>query len=260
MDFIERIKKNLSDSELKSPLFDIHFDSENNIVGYIADEFFEDKSDEESQQLIWKLLKNHFTQKELLDISTIFHETPTERSMRLGGESLNRNRIRESNFWLHVTPNLSKYWLFIDIRKIDDNYKAIFIIINEKENFKREISFTYNKEIIEFMELSSEDEIKKELYFNTFNKAEAAIKFHLMTKYEELTEKGRWGRANIFSYVFNDFKIKPILKKELIFNEKEILILSKDLSIIDNFKIKKELADAIKISKTINELSNESVV
>ncbi|MDQ7090769.1 MAG: hypothetical protein Q9M50_09000 [Methylococcales bacterium] len=257
MDLIEKIKKSFHRKQtLISPLFDIHFDVENKIVGYVADEIFEDKSDEESQELIWKTLTNFLSQEELNSISAIFHETPQEKSNRLTVTNLNKDS--EVNFWLHETPDLSKYWLFIDILNIDENYKSVVIIINEKNSFPQRIT-TYTNDVIQFMGLVNENEIKDELYSNTIKQAEASIKFDLMKKYEKLTKKGLWGKYNRFNYVFENFKINPILKKDLIFNKEETVLLEKELVSIGEFKMKKDLEEGIKISKIIKPLNYEAV-
>ena len=249
MDLIDRIIETLSKSGLKAPSFDIHFDTQNNVIGYVTDEIFENLDDKESQHLIWDSLRKHFGQDDLLKILTIFHETPKERAERLIG--YNSKSTAHSNFWLHTTPDLTKYWLFIDVAKFGDDYKTFFLVVNQKENFKKGLTYVYNKEVIEFMELAV-GEIYAELFSNTFNNAESEIKYHLITRHDRLSDKGLRGNANMFNYVFDKFVLKPISKNRLIFTDEEIPILIEALEHIENFEVKKDIEIAIKKSDVMN--------
>lgn len=246
---IDKIKKAFSNNrKLKYPVFDIHFDDENKVVGYVADEIFAEKNDKEAQQLVWKTLKDHLEPDEFLKVSMILPESPHERAERK--DENNSENIPCSNYWLHETPDLTKYWLFIDVEKFEDNYKSFFLIINQKKNFSKTIKFNYDRDIITFMELI-EDEIDNELYAHAFNQAESEIKLHLMTKYDELSKQGLYGKNNIFYYVFDKFKIKPVLIQQLLFCKEEIVLLSDVLTNINEFKIKQKIDMAIKQSQAI---------
>ncbi len=259
MDFIEKIESILSNSGLISPVFDIHIDEKNNIVGYICDELFEQKNDAESQQLIWESLKKHFGQAELIKISVLFHETPRERAERLKEvtEKLTSKpkNIELSKIWQHTKFGL-KYWLFVDVKKFDAVYKSFFLIINAKEKFKKGVTFVYPQDVLDFMELSDDGEICEELYFSAFNNAESEIKLDLMKKYDELTKKGLWGNQNNFNYVFKDFSLVKVNKVRLKFDDEEIAILEGFLKNLEDFPVKKEIEKAIEISKMLNNLSS----
>ena len=112
-DLIDKIKNSLNGIGLISPTFDIHYENEDNIFGFVSDESFVNKDDDESQKLIWNALKRNLGAEELIKILAIFHETPQERVERLAPYRI--KNLNHSNFWLHETPDFTKYWLFIDV-------------------------------------------------------------------------------------------------------------------------------------------------
>lgn len=258
MDLIEKIEHILTTkSELKFPKFDIYYDDENQIVGYIADESFDSKTDEEAQHLIWNTLKKRLGQDDLRKISVIFHETLKERAERLMSRS--ENTIH-SKYWLHKTPKETKYWLFIGVDKFEDEdtYKAFFLIINEKDNFIKRVTFVYDKEILAFMELG--ENVEDELYSTALSNAESEIKLDLMKKYDELKDQQNLiGKNNLYNYVFENFKLTPIKRNDLKFTDEESCLLDKYLKDLDNFSIKKELQRSIEFSKKINKLKSVSM-
>lgn len=162
-------------------------------------------------------------------------------------------QIKHSNFWIHKTPDLTTYWLFIDVAKFGEDYKSFFLIINERNKINKGLTFIYNKEVLSFMELE-QDEIYDELYTNTFDNAEAEIKIDLMNHYEELTKQQLWGRANMYYYVYESFHLTTVSKNQFLFTEREIAQINEGLKHLDNFGIKKELQTAIKKSEIINKL------
>jgi hypothetical protein len=248
MELIDRIQKILK-SALPAPQFDIHYDSQNNIVGYIADDFFAGKDDKESQNFIWSLLKKHFGQEELIKVLMIFHETPRERSERLIGFTKN---LKHSNFWQHRTPDLDTFWGFIDIFKLHNEYHALYLIINEKSRQKSGTTFKYTEDVISFMEIEGV-EIYNELYSNVFENLEAEIKFEIIKKHDHLTEKGLWGNQNMFNYVFEKFELKPVSKNQLFFSKTEIELLNVIMAKIEKCNLKKDLLNAIKNSERLLE-------
>lgn len=254
MDLIDKIKSILKKTELKAPIFDIHYDNQGNVVGYVADIVFEEKNQAESQKIIWDALQKNLGGEELIRILVIFNETLRERSNRLSGAA--PKTLNHSNFWIHVTPELSKYWLFIDVAKINEDYKSFFLIINQKENYKNGLIFSYPKDVIDFMELG-QNEIYDELYSNTFNNAESEIKIQIMNKHEALTQKGLWGKDNIYNYVFERFELKPQFKIDLIFTNEEIKMLDDALGNYKEFKITKDLIVSAQRSKAINDLKTQ---
>lgn len=251
MDLIDKIAKIINEAhELKLPIIDLHYDNQKNIVGYIADDKFKSLSNEESQKLIWTFLKKNLASDELIRIIAIFHETPSERVERLIGYRSKDTQI--SNFWYHQTPELAKYWLFIDVAKFDNgDFKSFFLVISEKNKINKGLTFVYNKEVLEFMELE-QNEIYDELYTNTFNNAEVEIKLDLMNKYESFQSQQLYGKANMYWYVYEDFKLTQMTKTQLFFSEEEILMIEKGLKSIDDFGIKKDIQAAIENSKILN--------
>lgn len=253
MELIEKIKRVLeTKSGLHAPLFDIYFDDTNKVIGYVADEIFEFKTDEESQKLIWSSLKHYLEQKELIDVSSIFHETLQERTKRLSEYSQNPLQLNSKlNFWLHKTPKEDKYWVFIAVEKFDDEYKSFFLIINSLANFHKRVMFKYTAEIITFMELK-ENEIDDELYSHVFHQAESEIKLDLMKKYDILKEDQHLiGKYNLYNYVFESFQLNAISKGKLQFTNEEISLLKTHLSYCE-FSIKNTIEEAIRVSELIN--------
>ena len=255
MDLIDRITKIFNDYKvLQSPIIELNFDNQKDIVGYITDNVFKNKSDEESQALIWDELKKNFDGQELSKIISIFHETLEERVQRINGY-ITKN-VKHSNFWGHLTPDQTRYWLFIDVAKFEDTYKSFFLIVNEKEGINSGLTFEYPKEVIDFMELDI-SEIHDELYQNVFENAENDIKLSLMNKYEKLTSQKLYGKANRYWYVYEDFKLYPVSKSHLIFNSKEVKIIREALKKIDDFGIKNTLNKALHTSEIFNELKKK---
>jgi hypothetical protein len=253
MDLIDKITGILKTIGLKSPIVEIHYDNQKNVVGYITDDSFRTKSDKEAQEVIWTALKKHLDSSELIRVIAIFHETPQERVERLNGYK--SKEVQHSKFWFHQTPELAKYWLFIDVAKFESEFKSFFMIVSEKSKIKKGLIFVYNQEVLDFMELE-QNEIYNELYSNTFGNAEAEIKMDLMNKYEALTSQQLYGKANRYWYVYEeDFQLAPVSKSQLFFTDKEVEMISEELGKIkDDFTVKKDLERAIEKSRVINRL------
>jgi len=255
MDLIDKITKIINATEgLKRPIVELCFDNKKNVIGHITDDKFKSLSNEESQKLIWTSLKKNLEADELIKVIAIFHETPLERVERLNGYKPKDAQI--SNFWFHQTPELAKYWLFIDVAKFGDDFKSFFLIISEKNKVNKGLTFVYNEEVLDFMELE-QDEIYDELYSNTFDNAESEVKLDLMNKYESFQSQQLYGKANMYWYVYENFKLTPITKNKLLFTENEISMIDNGLKNIDNFSIKNDIESAIKKSKIINQYKAE---
>lgn len=253
MEILEKIRNILENIKLNAPIIELFYDEQKNLIGYIASDTFNNMDDEEAQSLIWNALKKNLPTEEIMRVLSIFHETPLERNNRIFGN--NPLKIKHSNIWIHNTKNLTKYWIFIDVSKFKDDYKTFFLIVNAKTNFKKGLTFVYPMNVIEFMELKQE-EIYNELFKNAFNNAEAEVKMDLMFKHDELDKKGVYWKDNIYSYVYDYFELKPASKKDLIFSEKEIKILSKSFNEIESYKVKDIVLEAIKKSEIINKMKN----
>ena len=256
MDLIGKLNNILKIIGLQFPTIELHYDNQKNIIGHISDEKFKSLTDKESQELIWTAFKKNLEPDELLRVIAVFHETPIERAERLNGYK--SHEVRFSNFWFHQTPELAKYWLFIDVAKFGEDYKSFFIIINEKNKINKGLTFDYNKEVLSFMELE-QNEIHDELYNNTFGNAEAEIKMDLMNKYENLTAQQLYGKANMYWYVYENFKLTPLSKNQLFFTDKEIEMITEGLTKIENFSIKKDIETAIKKSTLINRMKKSII-
>lgn len=256
MDLIDKINNLLKGIGLQFPNIELHYDNQNNIIGHVSDDKFKSLSDKDSQELIWTALRKNLEPDELIKVIAIFHETPLERVERLNGYK--SHEVRFSNFWYHQTPELAKYWLFIDVAKFGDDFKSFFIIISEKNNVNKGLTFVYNKEVLSFMELE-QNEIHEELFTNTFGNAEAEIKMDLMNKYESLSSQQLFGKANMYWYVYENFKLTPVSKNQLYFTDKEISMIKDGLTKIDNFSIKKDVELAIKKSTLINQMKKNII-
>lgn len=255
MDLIDKITKIISETEgLQRPIVELRYDNQKNVVGHICDDKFKSLSDEDSQKLIWTSLKKNLEADELIKVIAIFHETPLERVERLNGYK--PKDAQTSNFWFHQTPELAKYWLFIDVAKFNEDFKSFFLVISEKNKVNKGLTFVYNKEVLDFMELE-QNEIYDELYSNTFGNAEAEIKLDLMNRYESFQSQQLYGKANMYWYVYEDFKLTPITKNQLFFTEKEIPMIESAMKNIDNFSIKNDIETAIKKSIIINRNKGE---
>jgi len=254
MDLIDKINKILSEIGLNAPIIDTHYDNQQNVVGHITDESFVKMSDEDAQSLIWTALKKNLDSSELIKVIAIFHETPQERIERIQGY---RTRdIKYSKYWYHQTPEMTKYWLFVDVAKIGEVYKTFFLIINEREGFNKGLTFVYEKDVLEFMELE-QNEIHKELFVNAFSNGEVDIKMELMNRYEKLSSQNLNGKANRYWYVYENFKLTPASKSQLLFTEGEISMIKNGLAQIDDFEIKNELDVAMKKSEIFNKMKKE---
>ena len=78
-----------------------------------------------------------------------------------------------------------------------------------------------------------------------------------MNKYESFQSQQLYGKANMYWYVYENFKLTPITKNKLLFTENEISMIDNGLKNIDNFSIKNDIESAIKKSKIINQYKAE---
>ncbi|ETR73614.1 MAG: hypothetical protein OMM_00815 [Candidatus Magnetoglobus multicellularis str. Araruama] len=247
MEILDTIRKILNELEIADPIVDVHYDEQNNIIGFVCSTTFSDLDDMESQNIIWKALKRHLGTEELIKILVIFHETPHDRLLRVSGDEIRVKPINNS-LWIHQTPKLSKYWMAVDVCKFDDEYKSTYLVINGDEKFQKGVTFVYTPEIIEFMELNQE-EIYDELFSKIFENAESEIKLQVIKKHDELTKKDRWGRDNIYSYVFQSFKLKQLPLSKVIFNENELKLFKKLIGKMEDFTIKTKIQERIALSE-----------
>lgn len=250
MEILDTIRNILSELEINNPIVDIHYDEQNNIIGFVCSVSFSDLNDVESQHLIWKALKKRLSTEQLVKILGIFHETPHERRLRINGDDEVKVKPIKNHLWIHDAPKLSRYWMVVDLGKFGDEYKAIYLIINGREKFQTGLTFVYTHEIIEFMQLEQE-EIYDELFSMVFENAESEIKLHIMNKHDELTKKGLWGRENIYSYVFQSFKLVPHPLTKTVFDENELSLLKEPIGKMDDFNIKNEVKKRINLSEMI---------
>mgnify|MGYP001279844981 CR=1 FL=1 len=253
-DLIDKIKEVFQESrEFAHSKVELNYDDKNNVVGYIIDRKFENLSNIEAQKNIWSTLEKRLDSSELLRISLILNETPKERAKEYASRE-----NRTSNFWFHMTPELAKYWLFIDVKKFGDKYKSFYIIVCEKNKTNKVLNFVYDRDVLEFMELDQQDEIHYEIFSNTFVNAESEIKLDLMNRYEKLASKHLYGKNNLYWYVYDDFSLQPISANKLFFTDGEIEMIKGRLSKIEDYEIKNDLKKAVEISARINKFKIET--
>lgn len=249
MELIDKTRNILKKLDLIDPIIDLKYDNQKNIIGFITSESFKKSNDEDAQDKIWGLLTKYLAPDELNRILAVFHETPYERSLRFTGG--NDVKSIHSQIWFHICKDNSKYWIFIDVVKINEDYHSFFIVINSTNNFNRGLRFTYPKKVIEFMQLK-QGEIINELLTNAFNNAVAEIKMDLMLKHSELEKKGVNWKDNMYSYVYDRIEITPATNKDLFFSDKEIKDITKAFKNMQQYGVYNSIQQAIEQSKIIN--------
>lgn len=120
----------------------------------------------------------------------------------------------------------------------------------------KRLIFKYPENVIQFMSLKPE-EIYNELFSNSFNNAVAEIKMNLMNLHDEFEKKGVSWKDNIYSYVYDCFELKPTSKRDLLFTEKEIELITKGFEGINGYSVNELVLEAIEKSKIINKLKDE---
>ena len=250
MDLIKQIEKVLLAMPVNNVVVDINYDEQNKIIGYVCSESFKNVPDSESQKMIWDSLKNNFGLDDLINIDIIFHETPRERINRISESKISLKSPNRNNYWLHKAPDNSKYWVFIDVTKFENEYKAVFLIINGADNYQKGFSLIYTPEILKFMGLE-ESEIDTELFNNIFENAESEVKEELMRKHDLQTKHNLYGRDNIYNYVYQQFQLVPKQFHEIIFNEKEIILMEPLLKQMENHSIKNVLIKKVELSRML---------
>ncbi len=255
MDLIDKIKLKITSIDvIEDPIFDLKFDEQLNVRGFITSSSFYTLDEEEIQTKIWDTLKKNLENDELSKILAIFIETPSERESRLYGN--NSLKINQSNIWIHITKDLQRYWVFIDVTKIDSDNLSFFLIINAQTGFSKRLVFKYPKDVIEFMDLKP-NEIYKELFNNSYNNAVSEIKMNLMKLHKELDNKGVSWNDNIYSYVYDSFELKQTSHRDLLFTEREIEMIKNGFKGIDGYSVNVLVEKAITKSEIINNLRAE---
>jgi hypothetical protein len=59
MELIERILAIFKDSELKDSQFEIRYDEQKNVMGFVTNPIFRKLNDNDAQKFLWKPLKEH---------------------------------------------------------------------------------------------------------------------------------------------------------------------------------------------------------
>lgn len=245
MDLIEKIQQDLQ-KKLINPTIELRYDEKGNVFGRVISDSFQNKTDTQSQSLIWDILRRSLEKHELLKIFMIFNETPQEAGFQ---ENISRNRKSKIKFWYHNTPAKTKYWLFADVGKFRNEYKTFYLVINAKINYDKCRMYNYPNQVVKFMELKKE-ELNDELLNQVFISGEAEIMGNLIQQYERTANMGIVAKRNPYNYIYGSFELTPCFSNQLLFNEQEIQLLNKYLSKLQ-FSIVKELKQGIEMSQTI---------
>jgi len=256
MGIAERVREALNPMGMSSPTYELTEDPNGNVSGFVADSFFADLSDEEAQRKIWEQLRKELTPDEQGRVLAIFHETPVERAQRRSGD-VGPGSERE-RFFQHTDRERARYWLFVDVTRVGDDYKAVFFLFCAKTAFIKSLSFVYSKEVIEFMELTGED-LYAELHRNAFGNGEAELKSVLMDKYTKLEDSGKVGENNPYWYVFNDFHMTPCPVDALRFDEAEVSVLEEHKKAFEAYSLWVVLDKATALSKLQNQIRGTSM-
>lgn len=253
MDLIERIKSAFNKSSIKDPVIELNVETGDNIFGYISSQTFIGKSEDVSQNLIWKILDENIPKEDLVRITAIINETPQERLFRINENK--ESNIVKTKYWYHITPALDKFWVFIDVAKLKkDDYKLLYIIINGKNDFKKAQIFNYPSSVVSWMGLEQKN-VYLEFLNEVFESAKTEVQIKLIDKYDELEKSGVRGRENIFNYAYYNFELTKISERNIFLNKKEISFLKTFLEDIHDFEIFDVLQKIIKISEELNNSS-----
>jgi acid stress-induced BolA-like protein IbaG/YrbA len=246
MDLIEKIQQIL-EKKLINPTIELRYDEKGNVFGRVISDSFQNRTDTESQSLIWDTLRKSLEKHDLLKIFMIFNETPQEAGFQ---ENTYREKKSKTKFWYHTTPTKTKYWLFVDVNRFKEDFRTFYLVINAKIKFDKCRIYNYPNQVVKFMELKK-DELNDELLNQVFISGEAEIMGNLIQQYERTASIGIVAKRNPYNYIYSSFELTPCYSNQLIFNEQEIQILNKYLSKL-HFPISKDLKRGIKMSSIIN--------
>lgn len=249
MELIAKVKDALGLLGMSAPAYELTADANGNVSGFVSDPIFAELSDDEAQQKIWEQLRATLSPEDQRRVLAIFQETPAERSQRQTGfVGPGPTRV---HFFCHTDRERARYWLFVDVTRVDIEYKAMFFLFSAKSDFFKSVTFVYSDEVIEFMELTDED-IYPELHRNAFGNGEAELKAVLMNKYDKLEALGKVGENNPYWYVFNNFVMAPCPVHTLRFDVAEVSFLEARQQVLEPYSIWVELAKAITRSRHQN--------
>ena len=257
---IAKLKRVFQDSEIgKAP--DLQEDqNKENVFGYITSDFFVDKTNENAQTVIWKIINDNFEESTRKHILYIINETELQHYSRVCGHiPMDQYEIWKHRIWFHKASDQTIFWCGVDFQKIADDYKTIFFFIqntefcNKKECDKPSMTlgFNYTKDIIDLMGFEKQEEIYPELFKHAYEQLCGEISVILMDKYDLFCrEQHVWGEKNPFYYVYNNFNLTPVHDERIFFSAKEIELIEPIKDSMDkNFELKKILEKVILRSK-----------
>lgn len=231
-----------------------------NVFGYITSDFFEGKTNEEAQVVIWKIIYDNFEESIRKHILYIINETKLQHYSRVCGYiPMGQYEVWKHRIWTHKASDQTIFWCGVDFQKIADDYKTFFFFIQNTEFCSKKecdkpsmaLVFNYTKDIIDLMGFEKQEEIYPELFKHAYEQLCGEISMILMDKYDLFcNEQHVWGEKNPFYYVYNNFNLTPVHDERILFSAKEIELIEPIKDSMDkNFELKKILEKVILRSK-----------
>jgi hypothetical protein len=248
MDLLDKIKKLIKTNLDKDALFDLIYDDQKSISGYIATDLLLKESERQLNNKIWKIISQNISKKEQMRIIALFTETLADRIQRLetNNKAVEPKSFKE-RYFVHRSKDGSTYFGFIDIAKFEDKYKTFYLTINADRNFRKGMIYNYTSDVIAFMNANGTD-IFKELYENVLNGLKASIRIHLMDLYEK---QNILPANNVYNYVYDNFILEPIDISVDTFNAKEKEMIIESLKNIFTCPVTENIKKVIDMSNNI---------
>ena len=180
-----------------------------NVYGYIISDHFLGKTNGEAQEEIWEIIKKFIPENKWTNILYVISESVSENFARVSGfVPFNQSEVWKQNFWQHKCPDGSFFWSAVDFQKINNDYKTVFLFIQNTEyvvnlpltssNEERKcMFFNYSKNVIDLMDFEKTEEIYPELFCHAYEQMCSENRLILMNRYQKLSdENGLWGEKN----------------------------------------------------------------
>jgi hypothetical protein len=244
MELIEQIKQVLKTDMDSEMLFDLTYDTQGYIHGYVASEKFANKSEKAIQKEIWAIIAKYIGKQDLKKILALMSETIEERFNRLNDSQNEIHPNQLKSFWKHVAPDKSIFYAFVDAGRIGEIYQSFYLVINIKRNLSKGLVYNYTEEVVNFMKLDGHS-VYKEILNNAINGAKTTIEIDLMKSYEAWSEKGLYGKENQYNYIFQNFALTPINIRSYKFTIEETDFIMGKMKSLPDLKAKFDLKESL---------------
>jgi hypothetical protein len=250
MQLIDKIKEILK-KEYPNAHIDLNMEANGKVNGHIANDW-KDKS--KAIREIQSVLRKSLDEVDYKSIVVIWPESFEDEWQRL---DMTSEIEEDSNYWIHVAPDMTKYIGIVDVAKFKvKEWKYLYsVIVNRNGKIEDDtLVVTYIKEVLDFMELNDENEIKEELHMHAVSNIDEFIKKDLLDKYYKYKENANEEEkmeSNPFFYSFNNLHINAKSLKQLVneLNQDEVEYIKKRFSmrnISNKFEVKDQLINIIK--------------